>query len=125
MLDRVSRHLLDPTGLAVGRTAVGLALLARPTALPAALGVDRETRERMSWAVQMLGAREVALGLGALTARTGRRSWLAGGLLSDAMDAVAITAAVRQGRIGAAAGGAVAAVAAGAVVVQADALRRR
>jgi hypothetical protein len=120
VLDR----LLDPRGLAVGRTAVGLSMLARPGLVPAALGVDRATRDRMSWVVQMLGAREIALGLGALSARKDRRAWLAAGLLSDAVDALAVTAALRRGQVGAVAGSALVAVAAGAAAVQVDALRR-
>ncbi|MCW2585740.1 MAG: hypothetical protein JWN55_1256, partial [Frankiales bacterium] len=36
-------RLLDPRGLAAGRTALGVCMLARPAALAALMGVDRQT----------------------------------------------------------------------------------
>lgn len=117
-------QLCTPRSLATARAAVGVIMLTRPGLLPAVLGVDRATRERMSWALQMLGAREVALGAGALLARKEPRLWYTAGLLSDAVDAVAVTSALRSGRVSAPAGPALVAIAAGAVGIQADALRR-
>jgi hypothetical protein len=121
---RLLDRLRDPRGLAFARTAVGVTMLTKPGALPALLGVDRATRERMGWVVQMLGAREVALGVGALSARTEVRLWLAAGLLSDAVDALAVGAALRRGRVNAPTAAAMVGVAAGAAAIQADALRR-
>lgn len=101
-------------------------MLIAPRRFPMSLGVDAATSERVVWLVQMLGAREVALGLGGWAADRqpgrGRRSWLAAGLLCDAVDAVAIGAAVRRGRVAKAPGLLATAVALGAVAVQARAL---
>ena len=112
--------------LALGRAGAGTAMLARPRLLPEALGVDSATSARMSWAVQMLGARELALGVGTWAAlRTGdaraARLWLVAGALSDAVDAVAVGAAVARGRLSAGTGSAVVAVAAVATALGAQA----
>lgn len=117
-------RLLDPRGLAAGRTALGVCMLARPAALAALMGVDRQTSDRVGWVVQMLGAREVALGVGALTSRQEPRRWLAAGLLSDAVDAVAVAAAVGRGQVRVPSGAALVAVAAVAAGVQVQELRR-
>lgn len=124
MPSRLLATLTDPRGLAAGRTAVGLTMLARPELVPTALGVDREAAGELGWAVQMLGAREVALGLGALLGRRERRLWAAAGLLCDAVDAVVIASALGRGRLRAAPGAGAVVVAAGAAAVGAGALRR-
>ena len=126
---RVLTSSLTPVGLGFGRAGVGATMLARPTALPGLLGVDSATGNRVSWVVQMLGAREVALGLGTVAGlrsgdpRTGR-TWLAAGLLCDAVDAVALAAAVRGKRVSTAPGVAVVGVALTAVAVAAAELSR-
>lgn len=102
-------------------------MLLRPTGLGAVLGVDRQTAAPTAWAVQMLGARELALGLGAWTSlRRGdtraSRLWLAAGLLSDAADAVVLAGAIGRGRVRAAPGATVVAVATAAAAAQAAAL---
>ena len=121
------RRLLTPLRLAQGRTAVGAVMLVRPSVLPAGLGVDRVSAERTGWVVQMLGAREVALGAGAWVAlRRGdaraARLWLAAGLLADAVDALAVAGAVGRGRVRTGPGTALVGVAATAAAVQAAAL---
>ena len=113
--------------LALGRAAVGTTMLARPTLLPRALGVDSASAARMAWTTRMLGAREVAIGLGAWAAlRTGdarsARLWLLAGVLSDGVDALALGAASARGDVRRVPGSAVALVAAGAVAVQVGAL---
>ncbi len=113
--------------LALGRAAVGTSMLARPTLLPRALGVDSASAARMAWTTRMLGAREVALGLGAWTALRsgdsgGARIWLLAGVLSDGVDALALGAASARGDVRRVRGSAVALVAAGAVAVQVGAL---
>ena len=118
------RKLLDPRVLAVGRTAVGATMLARPALIPRVLGVEPEAAATMSWAMQMLGAREVALAGGALAGRKQPRLWLAAGLLSDAVDVVAVGAAVRQQRLRVGTGGGLVLLALSAVTIGADALRR-
>jgi hypothetical protein len=133
-LTRLLGRQLTPTRLGAGRTAVGVVMLTRPALVPQALGVDRATADRMAWSVQMLGAREVALGLGAVAAgrqaaragdRSASRLWLLGGLLADAVDALAVARAVGQGRLATPAGGALVAVAATAAGIQARELSRR
>jgi hypothetical protein len=119
-----AQGLLTPQRLSAGRVAVGLGLLAHPPLLGAPLGVDRVSVERTGWAVRMLGAREVALGAGALVAlrRGDARLWLAAGLLADAVDALAVGAAVGKGTVRTAPGAGVVALATTAAAVQAAAL---
>lgn len=130
---RVGR-LVTPTRLGLARTGVGVAMLTRPSLVPTALGVDSASAARMDWAVQMLGAREVSLGLGAVAAgRAARRSgdsrparlWLAAGLLADAVDAVAVARAVGAGQLSTRTGGALVLLAAAAAGTQARALSGR
>jgi len=121
---RLLALLTDPRGLAAGRTAVGVTMLTRPLLVPTVLGVDAVSSARMAWAVQMLGAREVALGLGALLGRGDRRLWAAAGLLSDAVDAVAVAAAVGQGHVRRSTGAGLVVVAAGAAAIGSGAVRR-
>ena len=124
MTSMTLQALRDPRGLALGRTAAGVTMLTRPELLPALLGTPQESRQSMAWVVQMLGAREVALGLGALTARKDTRRWHAAGLLSDAVDAVAVAGALRKGRVRASTGAGLVVIAAVAAATGADALRR-
>ena len=90
-----------PAHLALTRTGVGAVMLARPRLLPQVLGVDSAASARTSWVVQMLGAREVAMGLGGLAAgrRRDARLWIAAGALSDAVDALVIGSAAVRGRL--------------------------
>ena len=125
----VTRRWLDPRPVAIGRLAAGAVLLTRPGLLPRAVGIDSATAARTSWLIQMLGAREVALGLGALhELRRGdaraSRLWLTAGLLSDATDALVVTAALRRGRMSRLPGLAAVAVAVSAVVIQGHAVVR-
>lgn len=93
-----------PAHLALGRTGVGAVMVVRPRAVPQALGIDSATATRMAWAVQMLGAREIALGLGTYAAlrnpdRASSRPWLEGGVLCDGVDALAVAGALLKGRV--------------------------
>ena len=115
--------LLDPKIVAAGRTAVGASMLVRPTSLPILLGATPEAAASTTWVVQMLGAREVALGAGALLA--GGPAWAAAGVLCDAVDAAALAAAVQAGTVGRRTGGVVVAVAALAALAGLPGLRRR
>ena len=121
---------IAPEHLAMTRTAIGVSMVARPRLLPKLFGIDSATSARMGWSTQMLGAREVALGVGALVAlrtqnpRTARL-WLAMGLLSDAADALVVTGALLRKRVSrpvglAAVVTALAAVAAGAQALDED-----
>lgn len=110
-----------PARLAVGRTGAGTVMVLRPQLLPTALGVDAVSAAKTAWVVQMLGAREIALGLGTLVAlrapdRSNRRAWLAAGVLSDGIDVLAVGAALLQGRLSRSTGTLVAATALGATL---------
>ena len=128
------------TVVAAGRVALGVAALARPS-VPARPGVGASADELGARVFgRALGARDIALGLGALAAlriapagsagaqAAGAQAgaWVAAGALSDALD-VAITAAAwpelpRTTRwlVAAAAGGAAVAGAAGALALSLD-----
>ena len=113
--------------LAAGRAGLGVALVLRPGLLPAGLGASRPGAD---WAVQMLGAREIGLGLGALVAgrrgdRRAGRLWLAAGLLSDATDAVVLSRAAGAGAVSRGPGLAVVGLAAAATATQAAGLAGR
>lgn len=111
-----------PEHLAWGRTGAGLGMIVRPRLLPGLFGVDSATSARMGWSIQMLGVRELALGLGTLAAlhspdRRAARLWLAGGVLCDAADALVVGGALLRGRVSKTAGGAAVAVALTAVAL--------
>ena len=128
------------TVVAAGRVALGVAALARPS-VPARPWVGASADELGARVFgRALGARDIALGLGALAAlriapagsagaqAAGAQAgaWVAAGALSDALD-VAITAAAwpelpRTSRwlVAAAAGGAAVAGAAGALALSLD-----
>jgi hypothetical protein len=89
--------------LGAGRTALGGAFLVAPQFSVRILGLDSATAARVSWLARMAAARDVGLGLGALSAAAlGRDSsaWVAAGAAADAVDAAAIAVAVRQRRLG-------------------------
>lgn len=121
--DLLSRAVatVDPTALALARTGAGVMMVARPTALPRLLGVDSAASARLGWTVQMLGAREIALGAGTLAARRGDRRaarlWIAAGAFSDAMDVLAVGGALLRGRVGKPAGVAAVLTALGAAAI--------
>ena len=126
-LSALTGRVLTPLRVAQARTAVGTGLLLRPALLTRSMGVPPEAAEQTGWAVQMLGAREVALGVGTLAAlrtpdRRASRTWLAAGVLCDAVDAVAITGALLRGRVRKGTGAAVLAVALSAVALGSHAL---
>ena len=114
--------------LAAGRTGAGVVMLVRPRLLPQTVGVDSASAAKTSWVVQMLGAREVALGLGTLVSlrscdARAARTWVAAGVLSDAVDVVAVGAAVATGRLSKAFGGVVVLTALGATLAGLRTLR--
>ncbi len=119
--------------VAAGRVALGLTALAWPSvpARPWVGGAADELAARVFG--RALGARDLALGLGALAALQGpatgtasASAWVAAGALSDALDVVASVSSWRElPRIGrwlvvASAGGAALAGAAGALAVRPD-----
>lgn len=123
----LARSSLTPSRLALGRACAGSVMLVRPVSLAGSLGVDRPTAERSAWVAQMLGVRELALGVGAWTSlrrddRRASRLWLVAGMVSDAVDAVVLAGAVGRGRVHSAPGAAVVLVATAAAAAQAAAL---
>jgi len=111
--------------VAVGRVALGAAALARPS-IPARPWVGAVAADSVAGRVfgRALGGRDLALGLGTLTAcgrPDGAGAWIAAGVISDVLD-VAVTMSAwrelpRTGRwlVLLSAGGAAAAGAAGAI----------
>ncbi|MFP5218610.1 MAG: DUF4267 domain-containing protein [Actinomycetes bacterium] len=123
----VAERWLTPLRLAQARTAAGVSMIAAPARSAAVMGVGRPAARGSTWTVQMLGAREVALGGGAwiaLRRGDGRaaRLWLAAGLLADAVDALAVAGAVGRGKVRPAVGVPLIAVATTAVAIQTAAL---
>lgn len=103
-LSALAGRVLTPLRVAQARTAVGTGLLLRPALLTRSMGVPPEAAEQTGWAVQMLGAREVALGAGTWVAlRRGdpraARLWVLAGVLADALDAVSVAGALGRGRV--------------------------
>ena len=125
-----THRLLAPRPVALGRAGAGVVMLARPSLLPRVIGIDSASAARTTWLVQMLGARELALGLGALhELRRGdgraARVWLTAGLLSDTADALVMAAAVSRGKASKVPGLATICLALSSIVIQGDAVRRR
>jgi hypothetical protein len=117
-----------PGQLALGRAGAGAVMVVRPRSLPQLLGLDSATATRTAWAVQMLGAREIALGLGTAAAlrrpdREASRLWVAAGVLCDGVDVLAVGGALARGRIAKGPGLGLLAVAGAAVAIGVRALR--
>jgi len=115
-------RLLRPRFVAAGRAALGVSMLARPTLVPLLVGVETAAASQTAWVVQMLGAREVALGVGLLAG--GGRSWVTAGVFCDTVDAAALVLAVRSGTVPRNGGSAIVAVAGLAALVGLLGLRR-
>ena len=117
------------TAVAIGRVALGVTALAWPW-VPARPWVGAAADDVAAQVFgRALGARDLALGLGALAALQGQaaaagsaRAWVAAGALSDALDVVASVKSwpelprVTRWLVAASAGGAALAGAAGALV---------
>jgi hypothetical protein len=91
-------------------------MLSRPALLARTLGTDRVTARNTGWLTQMVGARELALGVGTLTA-TSVRPWLLAQAVADAGDGFALLAAARIRRVSPALGGLLALTAAAGAAV--------
>jgi hypothetical protein len=105
--------------LAVARVGIGVSMLARPALLPRVVGVGSATAARVSWLGLMVGARELALGVGTLNALRRHRDvgpWLLGGALSDVADAAAFAGATARRDVQPVLGALVALTAAGSAV---------
>ena len=105
--------------MGLSRLGFGALMLGRPVLATTALGLDSATATRIVWLARMTAARDIALGAGALDAGlrgADGRPWLVAGAGSDLVDAVALTMAVRDGRLPAVRAGGMAALAVGAAV---------
>jgi hypothetical protein len=110
------------------RCAIGVGALVRPASAVRASGVDRVTAERVAWLGQLVGGRDLALGVGllrALARREDTRGWVRAGMLADAVDAVALGAAAARGTVSPLAGAAAAAAAVSGVLAGAPIAVRR
>jgi hypothetical protein len=84
---------------AAGRVAVGAAVLARPEVLTRGFRIDSATARRVGWLARMFGVRDMVLGAGTLYALSRDAApgpWLLASAASDAVDAAALSAAIRQ-----------------------------
>ena len=116
------------TAVAVGRVALGVTALAWPS-VPARPWVGAAADDVAAQVFgRALGARDLALGLGALAALQGpgagsARAWVAAGALSDALDVVASVSSwdelprITRWLVAASAGGAALAGAAGSLAL--------
>jgi hypothetical protein len=124
-VDRLPSNRVIAAGIGGGRIAIGVSFLSSPVTFLRLMGLDTATASRVTWLARTAGIRDVALGVGTVTATvTGRddTTWLLAGAACDAVDAVITGAAAREGRIGRLRGGLVAAGAVGSVVAAVAAL---
>jgi hypothetical protein len=90
--------------LAAGRALIGASIVATPVRSARMFGADTATAQRVTWLTQMMGVRDSAIGVGGLAAaRSGGApavtGWLLVGAVSDAVDALALGAALKRGRV--------------------------
>jgi hypothetical protein len=84
--------------LATLRIAIGVAAWASPRMAGKAFGLDADANPQAPYLARLFGARDVALGWGALgSSGDTRRQWLLAGLACDLADAVAGIAGGRGG----------------------------
>lgn len=106
----------ETLAMSVGRCriAIGIAVIALPDVAVRAIASDAKADGLAPALLRMLGARDIALGLGTIVALDHGapvRGWLEGGALSDTMDCVASVIArerLTRRALGAMAGGAAA-----------------
>jgi hypothetical protein len=106
-VDGRSVRLPEPQSMALqiaaGRAVIAAGVLAAPVVAARMLGTDTATAQRVSWLTRTMGIRDGALGVGGFAAaRNGGSAaipWLLGGAAADAVDAIVISGALRQGRV--------------------------
>jgi hypothetical protein len=80
------------------RVAIGLASWATPRVAGQVFGLDAEHNPQAPYLARLFGARDIALGWGALTSEGDvRRQWLLAGVACDLADALAGIAGARGG----------------------------
>jgi len=114
----IPRIVLPALGLT--RVVIGAGLLINPTGLAKALGASDP--QQTASVGRLLGAREIAIGLGTLAAwRRGESTagWVAAQAISDGSDALAFTTAALSGRVSPSRGWGMAAFAASGAISEA------
>jgi peptide-methionine (R)-S-oxide reductase len=100
LVGRVTSPRPAGIGFGAGRVAVGAVAIVAPEPASRVLGLDTATARRATILARMAGARDLALGAGALAAALRGRplaGWLLAGALADAADATLVTVALRRG----------------------------
>jgi hypothetical protein len=88
--------------LGAGRIVIGTGLIIDPGGLAKGLGIDPETARETRWLTRLAGAREIAIGIGAI--RAWRRDedpsgWILAQAISDSTDVVAFVVAATSGKV--------------------------
>ncbi len=88
--------------LGAGRIVIGAGLIVNPNGLAKGLGIDSDTAHDSRWLTRLAGAREIAIGIGAI--RAWRRNedpsgWILAQAISDSTDVVAFVVAAKSGKV--------------------------
>ena len=88
--------------LGAGRIVIGLGLVVAPDGLARGLGINPEVAVQSRWLTRLAGAREIAIGVGAI--RAWRRNedpagWILAQAISDSTDVVAFVVAAKSGKV--------------------------
>ena len=100
--------------LAIGRVVVGASAWLTPNLAGRLFGLDPEGNPQLPYVGRLFGARDVALGAGALrSSKKSREAWLTAGLACDVADVAAGVLAGARGQLPIASAALVSATAAG------------
>jgi hypothetical protein len=103
--------------IAMGRVAVGASTWLTPNLTGRLFGLDPEGNPQLPYVGRLFGARDVALGAGALrSSRKNRQAWLTAALACDVADVAAGVLAGARGQLPVASAALVSATAAGFAV---------
>jgi len=88
--------------LGAGRIVIGAGLVFAPDGLARSLGIDPDAAQQTRWLSRLTGAREIAIGVGAI--RAWRRNedpsgWILAQAVSDGTDVVAFVVAAASGKV--------------------------
>ena len=90
--------------LGAGRILIGAGLIFAPGGLARGLGIDPQSAAASRWLTRIAGAREVAIGIGAIRAwhrDEDPSGWILAQAISDSTDVVAFGAAAVSGKVSA------------------------
>jgi hypothetical protein len=88
--------------LGAGRIFIGAGLVFAPDGLARGLGIDPEVAAQSRWLTRLAGAREIAIGVGAIRAWHSKEDpsgWILAQAISDSTDVVAFVLAATSGRV--------------------------